>query len=131
MTLVVDASAVAELLLGTARGAAVAAAIEDHDLIAPQHLTAEVASVARGWSLSGHLSDIDALRAFREFEELGIEQLPMIDQLPAVWALRHSLTAYDAMYVALARAVGCQLITLDRRMAGVATDCTVVPGDLC
>lgn len=127
MTLVVDASVVAEVLLGTSRGAYAVPHLEGHDLIAPQHLTAEVASVVRGWSLGGHLTEDDALRAFREFQQLGVEQVPMIDRLPAVWGLRHSLTAYDAMYVVLARVIGCRLLTLDARLATAAPDCANVP----
>lgn len=127
MTLVVDASVVAEVLLGTARGASAVPYLEGHDLIAPQHLTAEVASVVRGWSLGGHLTEDDALRAFREFQQLGVEQVPMIDRLPAVWALRHNLTAYDAMYVVLARVIGCRLLTLDARLAAAAPDCANIP----
>lgn len=127
MTLIVDASAVAEILLGTTRGAAAAALLGDHDLLAPQHLTVEVASVIRGWSLGGHVTEPQALRAFSEFEILGIEQVAMMPLLPAVHALRHNLTAYDAMYVVLARAAGCPLLTLDARLAKSADDCTVLP----
>ena len=37
--------------------------------------------------------------------------------LPRVWALRDSLSAYDATYVALAEALGCPLATGDLRLA--------------
>jgi len=126
MTYVVDASVVAEALLGTERGARAVARFGDHALVAPQHLSAEVASVLRGWSLGGHLTDAEALRTFREFEELGVEQIDLIALLPDVWALRHNLTAYDAFYVVLARAVGCELLTLDARLAAAAADCAVL-----
>ena len=33
-----------------------------------------------------------------------------------VWALRGNLTCYDAWYVALAEALDCPLMTLDRRL---------------
>lgn len=127
MTLVVDASAVAEILLGTERGIAAAAMLGDHELLAPQHLTAEVASVIRGWSLGGSLTEQRASRAFSEFALLGIEQVAMISLLPAVHALRHNLSAYDAMYVVLARAAACKLLTLDVRLATAADDCSVLP----
>ena len=78
MTVVVDASVVAELLLGTVRGAAAAEHLGDHDLIAPSHLTAEVASVVREWALGGHLDSERALVALAEFEQLGVEQIDMI-----------------------------------------------------
>ncbi|MFT4259839.1 type II toxin-antitoxin system VapC family toxin [Microbacterium sp.] len=127
MTLVVDASAVAEILFGTEAGRRAAALLEGHQLLAPQHLTAEVASVIRGWSLSGQITDEQALRAFREFEELGVEQVPTMSLLPAVYSLRHNISAYDAMYVVLARAVPCQLLTLDVRLAASAPDCALLP----
>lgn len=125
MTLVVDASVVAELLLGTERGRAATALVRDELLLAPQHLTAEVASVIRAWSLSGHLTDEQAIRACAEFAELDIEQIPMANAVEDVWRLRHNLTAYDAMYVVLARALGCRLLTLDARLAAPAPDCAV------
>ena len=37
----------------------------------------------------------------------------MIDILTEVWTQRHTMTAYDAMYVVLARLAGCRLLTLD------------------
>lgn len=35
----------------------------------------------------------------------------------AMWDLRDNLTGYDAAYVALARALGCPLLTTDRRLS--------------
>jgi predicted nucleic acid-binding protein len=35
-----------------------------------------------------------------------------------VWELRDDLTAYDAVYVALAEALDATLLTLDKRLAG-------------
>jgi predicted nucleic acid-binding protein len=40
--------------------------------------------------------------------------------LPRVWALRHNLTAYDAVYVALAEALDAPLLTRDQRMAAAS-----------
>jgi predicted nucleic acid-binding protein len=37
--------------------------------------------------------------------------------LPRVWALRQNLTAYDAVYVALAEALDTTLLTYDGRLA--------------
>lgn len=127
MTLVVDASAVAEILFGTEAGRRAAVLIDRHELFAPQHLTAEVASVIRGWSLSRQITDEQASRAFREFDALGVEQMPMMSMLPAVYALRHNISADDAMYVVLARAARCSLLTLDARLAASAPDCALLP----
>jgi len=127
MTLVVDASAVAEILFGTEAGRRAAALIDGHELLAPEHLTAEVASVIRGWSLSRQITDEQALRAFGEFDALGVEQMPMMSMLPAVYALWHNVSVYDAMYVVLARAAQCSLLTLDARLAASAPDCALLP----
>lgn len=127
MTLVVDASAIAELLLGTPDGRAVGQMIGSEDLVAPAHLGAEVASVVRDWSLGGHLSDDRARTAFAEFRQLGVQQLPLDGLLELAWNLRHNLSAYDALYVVVARALGCQLLTLDRRLAAAAPDCALIP----
>jgi predicted nucleic acid-binding protein len=40
--------------------------------------------------------------------------------LPRVWELRKNLTAYDAVYVALAEALEVPLLTCDANIAGAA-----------
>ena len=40
--------------------------------------------------------------------------------LPRVWEMRDNLTAYDAVYVALAQALDAPLLTCDRRLAAAA-----------
>jgi predicted nucleic acid-binding protein len=40
--------------------------------------------------------------------------------LPRVWELRNNLSAYDAVYVALAEALDAPLITRDQRLAATA-----------
>ncbi len=40
--------------------------------------------------------------------------------LGRVWELRHNLTAYDAVYVALAEVLDARLVTRDRRIAAAA-----------
>lgn len=123
--LVVDASAIAEFLLGTERGIAVSQAIENRVLLAPGHLPAELLSVLRGWNRSGHLSEGEALLALQEFSELGMELLDAKPLLPLAWDLRHNLSAYDALYVAAARAVGAKVLTLDARLRRAAPELTL------
>ena len=40
--------------------------------------------------------------------------------LPRVWELRHNLTAYDAVYIALAEALRATLLTCDRALGSVS-----------
>ena len=127
MTLVVDASAIAELLLGTRPGKAVLQAIGGHDLIAPSHFSAEVFSVVRGLELGGRIDELTAHRALGELQELAVMTLPVEALLSEAWRVRHNFSAYDALYVALARGTGNQLITLDRRLAAAAPDVALLP----
>ncbi|MDO7882676.1 type II toxin-antitoxin system VapC family toxin [Antiquaquibacter soli] len=47
--------------------------------------------------------------------------------LDDIWALRGSITPYDASYVALASSLGIPLVTADRRLAAAArSHCDVV-----
>lgn len=127
MTLVVDASAIAELLLGTQRGRRVAQAVSQEDLVAPQHLTVEVVSVLRGWYLGGHITDQEARQALQEFTLLGVRELPGVDLLDAVWDLRNNVSVYDAMYVALAQKLECRLLSLDARLIKAVPGTVIAP----
>jgi predicted nucleic acid-binding protein len=44
----------------------------------------------------------------------------LLRNLPRVWHLRHNLTAYDAVYVALAEALPATLVTCDRALDAVS-----------
>ncbi|MCY4660225.1 MAG: hypothetical protein OXF93_10515 [Acidobacteria bacterium] len=46
------------------------------------------------------------------------ERYPHEPFLDRVWSLRNNVTAYDAIYVALAETLGELLVTGDRRLAG-------------
>jgi predicted nucleic acid-binding protein len=117
--IVLDASAVVELLLGSPRGAMVRARIQrpDESLHAPHLLDVEVASVLRRYHLSGEISDDEGREALADLAGLDIARYPHDPLLPRVWELRRSVTAYDAVYLALAEVLEAPLLTLDRRLA--------------
>lgn len=119
--IVLDASAVVELVLGSPRGATVRARVEhpDESLHAPHLLDVEVASVLRRYQLSGELSAEDGREALADLAGLDIARYPHDLLLPRVWELRTSVTAYDAVYLALAELLEAPLLTLDRRLARV------------
>ena len=55
------------------------------------------------------------------FKALRIRRYPHESLLDAIWQMRFNLPAYDAVYVALARVLGAELVTRDRRLAGAPT----------
>lgn len=116
--IVLDASAVVEWLLGRPLAGAVEQRIGGGSLHAPHLLAVEVAQVLRRWERAGVLPAERGALAVAALGDLDVATYPHEPLLPAIWALRDNLTAYDAAYVALARVLDAPLVTLDRRLAG-------------
>jgi predicted nucleic acid-binding protein len=120
--IVVDASAVLEALLRTPAAALVERRLFDprETLHAPHLLDVEVAQVVRRYAVN---KDIDGDRgrlALADLADFPVRRYPHDFLLPRVWELRNNLTAYDAVYVALAEALDAPLLTRDRRLAAAA-----------
>jgi predicted nucleic acid-binding protein len=120
--IVVDASAIVELLLATSVGAAVEARLFDrHEAIhAPHLLDLEVASVFRRLVRQRIVSTDAAQTAIDDLPKIGIIRYSHDFLLPRIWELRHNLTVYDAAYVSLAELLEAPLITCDARLAKAA-----------
>ena len=114
---VIDASALLELLLQTARGRAVRQAVAGDDLVATDLVNPEVLSVLRRLEASGMLTERRADQAVIDLCEAPLRRLPTTPLLDIAWRLRANLSAYDACHVALARVLGCPLVTGDLRLA--------------
>ena len=128
---VLDASAVIELLLGTELGRSVADRIADPQLSlhAPHLLDVEVAQGLRRLVMGGELEAEAAAGALEDLRSLDLDRHSHEPLLDRVWALRDNLTAYDAVYVALAEALDTTVLTCDgrlRRAPGLAGRVEVV-----
>lgn len=86
-------------------------------MVAPALLDIEVMQVLRRLDQSGAIPGSRS-NALAIFKALRIRRYPHAPLLDAIWQLRSNLTAYDAAYVALARLLGADLVTRDRRLAG-------------
>ena len=129
--LVVDASAVTELVLGRPAGDVVGEHLADHRfaLHAPHLIDVEVLSALRRLVASGEATAARADEAIADLLDLPIERYPHDILVPRIWELRDNFSAYDAGYVALAEAVTEEpvpLLTADARLARViAAHCDV------
>ena len=117
--IVLDASALVELLMGTATGRIVAARISDPaiGLNVPHLADVEVAQALRRLVRDRELDALDAEAALDDLRALDLQRHSHEPLLPRVWQLRANLSAYDAVYVALAEAVDGVLLTCDGPLA--------------
>jgi predicted nucleic acid-binding protein len=114
--LVVDASALVDLLLGNELGVAVHRRIAGHVLHAPAHLDAEVVSALGRLHRAGELEADIVESKLHELVTAPIERHPMTDLLLGSRARRHQLRLADAVYVQLAVSLDVPLVTTNRRL---------------
>ncbi|MDQ3630752.1 MAG: type II toxin-antitoxin system VapC family toxin [Actinomycetota bacterium] len=118
--IVIDASALVEVLLQTPRAGAVERCMRGHELVAPDALDGEVLHALRGLERGGKATPQRVNRAIVRLGELPVDRVAIAVLHQEVWALRHALSMYDAAYVAVAQRLDCALLTLDRRLAAGA-----------
>lgn len=75
------------------------------------------ASVLRRLVLAGQLPEGHALQALATANQLGLRRHPSRSLWSRAWELRTNLSAYDALYVALAEQRNAPLLTADARLA--------------
>jgi predicted nucleic acid-binding protein len=117
--IVIDASALLELLLGTDRAESVAARAlaPDERLHAPHLLDIEIARALRRLVQLKEITSSRARQALDDYTAFVIERHTHQEFLPRIWQLRDSVTAYDGMYVALSEALNAPLLTCDTKLA--------------
>jgi predicted nucleic acid-binding protein len=77
----------------------------------------EVTQGLRRLVRAGEVSPPRAAEAIADLADLDLHRHPHLDLLTRVWELRENVTAYDAVYVALAEALDATLVTCDRPLA--------------
>jgi predicted nucleic acid-binding protein len=116
---VVDAAAAVDALAGKgAGGTALRMRLTQSICHAPHLLDAEVGHVLRRALRYGEIAEAEALTALQALPDLIDNRYPHAPQLiEHAWGLRHNVTFYDGLYVALARLLDVPLLTGDMRLA--------------
>ena len=117
--IVVDASALLEFLLQTPLGTRVEARLfRSRDEFHSPHLAdVEVTQGLRRLVRAGEVSADRAAEAIADLADLDLHRHPHLDLLARAWRLRENITAYDAIYVALAEALDAPMVTCDAPLA--------------
>ena len=120
--IVLDASALLEVLLNTPAGTRIARRllVEDESLHAPHLIDVEVAQVLRRYARTGSIDPARGLQALEDLADFPLIRYPHDLFLQRIWELQNDVTAYDAAYIALSEALAAPLVTRDARLASAA-----------
>ena len=120
--IVVDASALLEVLLNTSARVRIADRLfaVGETLHAPHLLDLEVAQVLRRYARSGDIDGPRGAHALQDLSDFPITRYPHDILLARIWELRQTVTAYDGAYLALAEALAAPLVTRDAGLASAS-----------
>jgi predicted nucleic acid-binding protein len=124
--IVLDASALVDVVLVQRNAGWILDVIDEEDVAAPSHQPAEVLSALARLVRAGSMTPEAARKALDS--ALSVSQqlvTPSAAHLRRAFALREHIRVADGLYVALADELGCPLVTTDRRLAGANTPCEV------
>lgn len=126
--IVLDASAIAIFVVsddatgGVVRREVLAA----REVSIPELADVETASTLRKKWIAGDIDDQRLADALRTLADLPFRRYPSSMFLQRAYELRSNVSPYGAMYVALAEALDCELLTSDARLArATGPRCTI------
>ncbi|MGH8636746.1 MAG: type II toxin-antitoxin system VapC family toxin [Burkholderiales bacterium] len=117
MSAVVDASVlVAALVDSGPHGQWAEEILAAGSLHAPELALVEAANILRRLERAKQLTTPEANAAYEDLVHVNMELFSFDPFSDRVWELRHTVTSYDAWYVAVAEALALPLATLDQRL---------------
>ena len=127
---VIDASVVVAVLVDAEHaswaGAQLSTGGASRALWVPHLIDAEVGQALRREAAGGRLGEDEADAALLDLVRMPLRRIDHIGLIHRAWEMRHNLSFYDSLYVALAELLDVPLVTLDRRLARAAGDATEV-----
>lgn len=85
-------------------------------IAAPDLVDVETVAVLRKRWIGGTVSARRFSVAIDDLEAIDLDRYPTLALVRRAYELRNNLTAYDAIYVALAELLGCELVTGDKKL---------------
>lgn len=124
--LIVDASAMVDLLVGSPQGAAIRARLRGHELHVPAHFDAEVFSALGRLERAGALTARQVKSRIERLEVAPIQRHLLAPLLSGAWKRRHNLRLVDALYVELAHQLDSPIITTDSGLAAASSAAVLI-----
>jgi predicted nucleic acid-binding protein len=115
--LVVDASAMVELLVGSNLAGAIQTRLQGSELHVPGHFDAEVLSALGRLHRAGDLTARQATERIELVASSPIGRHLLAPLLRGAWRRRQNLRLGDALYVELANQLKAAIVTTDRGLA--------------
>jgi predicted nucleic acid-binding protein len=117
VSVVLDASVlVAALVDSGAHGQWAEDVLAIESVHAPELVRVESANILRRLERGKQITTPEANAAYDDLIQLEMQLFPFEPFEERVWELRHTVTCYDAWYVAVAEALSLPLATLDGRL---------------
>ncbi len=118
MSTVIDASVLIAALVDTSpHGEWAEEVLAAGGLHAPELARVEATNILRRLERAKEIALPEANAAHEDLMQLSLELFSFDPFADRVWELRHTITSYDAWYVAVAEALRLPLATLDERLA--------------
>lgn len=114
---VVDASALVDVLVGATHADAVRDRLRGRAWHAPAHLDAEVLSALGRLHRAGRIEPSEVEDRLGVLASMPVEREGLPSLLVGAWGRRSDLRLVDALYVELADRLDAPLVTTDRRLA--------------
>lgn len=132
MSVVVDSSVLVAALVDTGpHGTWAEEILASGSLHAPELARAEATNILRRLERAKKITTPEANAAHEDLMQLNLELFAFDPFAERIWELRHTVTSYDAWYVAVAEALRLPLATLDVRLSkttGLTCDFLTVNG---
>lgn len=126
---VLDASAMVDLLVGSPAAPPIRNRLHGHELHAPAHLDAEVLSALGRLHRAGHLTARQVTARIDRLEAAPIQRHALPPMLAGAWKRRHNLRLIDALYVELASRLDVPILTTDAWLAAASPTAEHITGD--
>jgi len=125
-SLVLDASAMVDLLVGSDHAGSVEARLHDSEVHAPGHFDAEVLSALGRLHRASQLTTRQVTDRVDLVASSPIVRHPLAPLLTGAWRRRRSLRLVDALYVELASQLDTLIVTTDRGLASASRRATLI-----